>query len=925
MNMPGRLSGLILTLFAFTIVQAQLPDIQVKENFNSRPLTELIESTESANGLKFFFLKERTDSIFIVQKETPCKLETLIAETLAGTKLTYYADNNNVIFTYNYRIQPELPSWLLTAEIIRPGKVTEASESSFLMNENDVQESPAVIDEVITIGKPGIPAGGSKITLSGVVREKETGLPVTGALVFLKEPNIGTSTDIYGYYILSVPAGMYSMNIRFMGRKDVEKKVLIKGNGTLDLFMEEHILELRGVVVTADKGINAGSIQPGIQRIDNEIIKLVPSSMGEGDIIKTALLLPGVQTVGEGTSGFNVRGGGTDQNLILLDGAPLFNSSHLFGFISVFNPDIVKDFTLYKSAIPAQFGGRLSSVLDVNVRNGNLKKISLSGGISPVSARLCLDGPIVKDKATFLISARSSYSDWLLERTDIQSLENSSAYFLDINSRADIRISENNQLTFSGYYSHDYFSLNSDTLYSYNNLSSSLNLKHTFSKKLYALFTAIYSNYSYSISSEKRIPYAFDLRYSINFLEGRTDFKWFLSPDHDLSFGASINEYLIDPGTMRPIGDQSLIIPRNLDDERSAEAGIYLSDDFRITDKLSISSGLRYSHFLALGPAVEYTYLPDSPRSLHTRTDSTVYQKNEITYQEGSPEIRFSARYKTGELSSVKVSYTKMNQYLHMISNTTAISPTDMWTTSGPNIPGQKSHQVSAGFYKDFRTNGLESSVEVYYKKSVDILEYRGGTVLLMNPDLEVDLLNGIGKAYGMEILFKKKYGALNGWVSYTYSRSLIKVDSKYLTDQINKGEYFPSNYDKPHDLTLVANYKFSRNHSISSTLTYSTGRPITYPVGKYRFRDRELLHYSYRNEYRVPDYFRWDIALNIEGKLRVNKRIHDSMSLSVYNVTGRDNAYSIYFVSDITKNVKGYKLSVFAQPVFSVSYNFRF
>jgi hypothetical protein len=320
-----------------------------------------------------------------------------------------------------------------------------------------------------------------------------------------------------------------------------------------------------------------------------------------------------------------------------------------------------------------------------------------------------------------------------------------------------------------------------------------------------------------------------------------------------------------------------------------------------------------------------YKYLPDVPKSLQTRIDSTYYTKNKISDFAGGPELRISARYKIGLSSSLKISYTKMYQYLHMISNTTAISPTDIWKVSGQNLPVQKSRQYSIGFYKDLMSNSIESSVEVYYKTSEDILDYRGGTTLLINPNLEIDLLQGIGRAYGVEFLFKKKYGALNGWLSYTYSRSLVKVDSKYLIDQINQGAYFPSNYDKPHDITLVTNYRLSRIHSISSTIKYSTGRPITYPVAKYHFGDRELIHYSNRNEYRIPDYFRWDISLNIEGKLRANKLVHDSMSLSVYNVTGRDNAYSIFFVSDEVKNVKGYKLSVFSQQIVSLTYNIRF
>ena len=910
----------------FNVTDAQMTELTVDKDFNMNPLTEFISFMETSHGIKFFYRKIWTDSILIVQKNTPCSIETLLDETLKNTKITYFIDNKkNIILSYNYKIESTLPSSLLDSYKLIPDNMSASVESSFIKNDK-INEKPVIaLNEIITIGNQSNSEGAAKITISGKVMESETGRPITGALVYIKDLNTGSSTDEYGSYILSVPGGRYELSVKYLGRKDQDLQILVKGNGNLDISMEEKLLELRGVIVTADNRVNVRGFQLGVDMIDNEAIKLVSSSLGEGDLIKTALLLPGVQTVGEGTSGFNVRGGGTDQNLILLDGAPLFNSSHVFGFFSVFNPDIVKDFILYKSAIPAQFGGRLSSVLDVKVKTGNSKKISISGGISPISGRLSIDGPIVKDKATFLISTRSSYSDWVLKRTDIQSLKNSAAYFLDLNAKLDYNVNEKNQITLSGYYSRDLFKLNSDTLYSYNNINGSINLKHTFSKNIYGIFSGIYSNYSYSIESDKRPPYAFDLTYSIKYIEGRSDFNWLLNSNHRITFGASVNKYLIEPGNMNPIGEESLIIPKKLPGEQSIEAGIYGSDQYTITDKLSISCGLRYSMFMALGPALEYSYLPDAPRTVQSRIDSTFYPKNKVTYQQSKPEIRLSVRYITGEMSSVKISYTSMYQYLHMISNTTAISPTDIWKISGPNLPGQKSRQISAGFYKNFKENGLESSVEIYYKKSNDILEYRGGTVLIMNPDLEVNLLNGIGKAYGMEVLVKKKYGALNGWVSYTYSRSLIKADSKYLVDQINQGKYFPSNYDKPHDFTLVSNYKFTRSLNISSTVTYSTGRPITYPVGKYQFRERQYLNYSDRNEYRVPDYFRWDLALHIEGKLKAHKIIHDSMSLSVYNVTSRDNVYSIFFVSSESNKVKGYKLSVFSQPIFSATYNFRF
>ena len=428
------------------------------------------------------------------------------------------------------------------------------------------------------------------------------------------------------------------------------------------------------------------------------------------------------------------------------------------------------------------------------------------------------------------------------------------------------------------------------------------------------------------MSRVKEDPYSFDLTYKIEYFEGKADYTWFMNPNHKLRFGANVINYRIDPGRLDSIGTGSQIMPRKLPSENAIESGIYISDEYIVSDVLSLSYGLRYSGYFALGPGIEYSYLAGTPKSEITRIDTTYYSRNQISFHAGGPEFRFSARYKTGSSSSVKISYTKMYQYLQMLSNTTAISPTDIWKASGQNFPVQKSNQYSVGYYRDLKSNTIESSVELYYKTLRNIYEYRGGTSLLINPDLDVDLINGKGKAYGIEIMFKKNAGGLNGWLSYTYSRSLNKVDSKFLVNQINHGNYYPSNFDKPHDFTMVANYRLSRTHSLSATIKYNTGRPITFPVAKYTFRDREFVHYSNRNEYRTPDYFRIDFSYNIDGTVRAKKKIDDSLSFSIYNVTGRNNAYSIYFASDpVTRKVKGYKLSVFSRPILSLTYNFNF
>lgn len=496
---------------------------------------------------------------------------------------------------------------------------------------------------------------------------------------------------------------------------------------------------------------------------------------------------------------------------------------------------------LYKGGIPAQYGSRLSSVFDVTVKNGNKNKISGKGGISPITGRLALEGPLFNKKGSFVIAGRSTYSDWILKKIDKPAIKNSNASFYDLNAKITYDLNERNSISRSFYLSSDYFKLNSDTFFNYNNINASISWKRTFTNKLYVIYSGIYSNYKYDIGSNSNPFNGFDLSYNIDYKELKADFSYFPNMNHTISFGASV------------INTNKLIKPW------------------------------------------------------------------------GGPEYRISMRYKTGVYSSLKFTYNRSLQYLHMMSNSMAISPTDIWKMSNTYLPPQKGNQVALGFYRNFNKNLFETSVEVYYKTIRDLIEYKAGTEFLLNEHLETDIINGNGKAYGIEFLIRKKYGKLNGWLSYTYASTKIKVDGKYLEEKINHGEEFPADYDKPHDVTLVSNYKFSRRISVSSNVTYSTGKPITMPVAKYWYKGRELVHYSARNEYRVPDYFRWDFSVNLEGNLKINKLAHSSLSLSVFNVTGRDNVYSIFFISDEENQIQAYKLSIFAQPVFTVAYNFEF
>ncbi len=585
---------------------------------------------------------------------------------------------------------------------------------------------------------------------------------------------------------------------------------------------------------------------------------------------------------------------------------------------------MVSDFELYKSGIPAEYGGRISSVFDIDTKTGNRKKFAGQGGISPVTSRLLFEGPVVKDKGSYLIGGRATYSDWLLDRVNKPEIKNSEASFYDITGKMSYSINDNNTINFTVYNSSDYFKFNADTVYNYNNRNGSLRWRHVFTNKLIGNFSAVYSNYSYNISSKNYPTTAFNMGYNIDYSEAKAVFSYFAENNHKYKFGLNSVWYNLRPGNFTPNHDESLVEHLNMQNEKANETALFFSDEVKLNANLLLYGGIRYSMFTMFGPIETFDYYEDLPLELSNVKDSTKYGKGQVVKNYHGPELRASIRYKINAIHSLKLSYNRMRQYLHMLSNTTAISPTDTWKLSDKHIAPQVGDQLAVGYYRDIKNGEIETSAEIYYKRIKDMIEYKGGAELLLNPRIETDLVSGVGQAYGAEVMVKKKHGRLNGWASYTYSRILMKVDSEHPREQINGGEYFPANYDKPHDFTMVANYKFSRRFSLSSNFTYSTGRPITYPAAQYRLQNISLLHYTQRNEYRIPDYCRLDLSANLEGNLKSKKLAHSSLSFSLYNVLGRSNVYSIYFDTEGRK-VKGYKLSVFARPIFTITYNFKF
>ncbi|MCW3784871.1 TonB-dependent receptor [Plebeiibacterium sediminum] len=919
----------LLSLFIFILIHHSTAQnnskLVISPIQNSVTFSEFVNNAEHNLNIKFFYKENWVDSLIIMNYPDSTELSTILHDAFMLSKLSYIIDGSNIIITNDNKLQTSLPEDFFTNKpaINIKTKGTEATNSSFI---NKPEKKEVQISNSITvIGNPKVISSESNCSISGKVLNHEDGQPVVGAQIYIQKLNIGTITDPSGYYVLNVPVGKSELMFKSMGLKDLSLPIHVYSNGSLNVNMEKSDVLINEIKVIAENNNNVKNLNMGVQQINIDKIKQITATLGEVDVLKTALLLPGVQTVGEGSSGFNVRGGSTDQNLILFDDIPIFNSSHLFGFFSVFNPETVKDFKLYKSGIPATYGGRASSVFDVEAKQGNLKKYAISGGISPVTGKLTLEGPIIKDKLSVIIGGRSTYSDWILKQIDSPQTRKSSANFYDISTKILYLLNDKNEISFTGYLSRDNFTLNSDTAYHYQNKCAGLFFKHYFSPTVYSKISGIYSNYQYNITRDDDPELAFNMKYDIDYKSVKSELHYFPNSKHNFIVGSEITRYDMTPGNMTPHSSESDITEFKLPKEQSIETGLFLSNEFKISNRFSAYLGVRLANFFILGPYKDYEYNPLVPKRVESRMDSTQYAKNEIVKTYGEPEIRFSSRYILGVNNSLKFSYNKVHQFVHMISNSSAISPTDVWKISDPTIKPLIGEQFALGYYHNLFTNTIEASAELYYKKTRNHLDYKSGAELLLNPNLDVALLSGIGRAYGLELLLKKEKGKINGWVSYTYSKSELKIDSKFAEDRINDGEYYPTDYDKTHDFTIVANYKHSRRYSISSTFTYSTGRPISMPVAKYNFRNNQLLHYSNRNEYRIPDYLRWDISLNIYENLKSNKTISNFWSIGIYNVTGRHNAYSVYFKSTESRKLNGYLLSVFAKPIINVSYNVRF
>lgn len=754
--------------------------------------------------------------------------------------------------------------------------------------------------------------GQSRFTISGTVSDKASGETLIGASVKLTGSTItGINTNSYGFYSINIPSGTYNISVSFIGYKTFIQSVEVSKSEKLNFSLSADN-ELAEVVISSTRGNdNVSNPQMGLQKVNVREISNVPVLLGERDVLKTLQLLPGIKSAGEGNSGFYVRGGSTDQNLILLDEAPVYNASHLLGFFSTFNSDAIKDLSVYKGGMPAQYGGRLSSVLDIRMNEGNRRSYEMEGGIGLISSRLKVEGPIVKDKGSFMISARRTYLDAFLSLSPDSAINSNTLFFYDVNAKANYQLDDKNTFFLSGYFGRDKLGISKSFGFNWGNATFTMRWNHLYGDRLFSNTSAIYSNYNYVIQNKNDVN-DFELNSSIKDFNLKQDYEYSISNTNSLKFGVNAIHHTIAPGKLTTSGNSSVNQTTN-ESRRGVELAAYVSDEWTISDKFNMVGGLRLSSFSLLGPGTFKTYDLDG-----IATDTLVYSKGKVIRTYLYLEPRLSLSYQLSTTGSLKAAYTRNVQNIHLMSNSTTTSPTDLYILNSNNVKPELADQIAGGYFRNFFDDTYEFSVELYYKWLQNQIEYRTGTDLRGNSNVEADLLYGKGRAYGIEFFLKKRFGKFNGWIGYTLS----KTERQF--DQLNNSSWFYAKQDRTHDLSLVGIFKASMRWSFSSVFVYNTGNAVTYPSGKYQLNGRTAFYYSEKNGYRTPAYHRLDVSATLEGK--PGKKLQSSWSFGLYNVYNRQNAFAIDFEDDPDDATKTQVVRTTLFGIIpSVTWNFKF
>ncbi|MDP4280948.1 MAG: TonB-dependent receptor [Bacteroidota bacterium] len=768
---------------------------------------------------------------------------------------------------------------------------------------------------ILLTGFTPVNGPGKRHTISGKVRDKFNGEALIGATVYVNELKTGTATDVYGNYSLTLPSGDYTLFFSFIGFVSEEQKISLLENKTLNIELAPKQETLKEIEVTSERNDrNVTRAEMSTFRMDIKTIEKIPALMGEVDVLKAIQLLPGVQTVSEGTNGFSVRGGAPDQNLILLDDATVYNASHLMGLFSVFNNDAVRDVKLFKGDIPPVYGGRLSSVLDIHMNEGNSKGYEVTGGIGLISSRLTVEGPIKKDKISFIVSGRRTYADLFLGMAKNADLHHNQLYFYDFNAKLNYRIDDNNSLFLSGYFGRDVFKNNFARM-NWGNQTSTLRWNHLFTKRLFANFIALYSNYQYFIGTPEGESSSFDWTSNLRDLGMKGDFSYYINTGNTFRFGASVIYHMIYPGKARGTGAETSLNEVSVPENNSVESGIYASNEQKVGSHWILKYGLRLSIFQNIGPGTVYHY-----NSAYIAQDSSVYRTGIIYNTYAGLEPRLGLLYAINDENSIKASYSRTLQFLQLAQNSTIGTPLDVWFPASPNIKPQNANQFAIGYFRNFRNNKIETSAEGFYKIMNHVVDFKDHADLILNPKLDGELRIGKAWSYGAEFLIRLNEKKLNGWISYTWSRTFRKIA------EINNGNPYPAPYDKPHNLAVVANYLISKRFSVSANWVYATGSAVTFPTGRALIGGKIIPIYSDRNAYRFPDYHRLDLSVAFNSKEKPGRRFRWDLDLSVYNVYNRHNTWAINFLQDEQDPDKTYAEKIYLFGIVpSVTFNFHF
>jgi hypothetical protein len=890
---------ILLLLNGSISVFAQVLQTNVSGITEEVPMVEFLHSLESRQPVRFFFLPEWFDQITVNSTHTNQPLDVVLRNVLQGTDISYITLFNYDVIFFKH---PE-------KEILRQAVIKSATERNIKL-------------EQVVIGSKDNVVRGKKITIHGSLRDEKTENALPGVIINIQGNESASLNSTNGSFTVTLEPGIYAFSFKLVNYEEKIIEVSAFESGDLKVTLNEMPITLQEIEVS-DQAITTTRIsQTSIKMID---IKRTPSFLGMADILKQIQTLTGVSTVSEASSGFNVRGGSADQNLVLFDGVPIFNTSHALGFFTAFNTEAISRASFYKGGIPAEFGGRVSSVLNITGKEGDYQKWRGTGGIGFVSSDLTIGGPIKRDTTSVIASFRSSYSDWILNllKSRYGNIQQGSVFFYDGTVKLAHKFSNKSRLYLTSYFSSDRFKLANDTTNQWWNKTLSARYDKTVNDHLFYSVGLYVGSYAYRVT-EKDPPTAFALDYGIRYPSIKIDFN-----DeghlHKRSFGFHSTYYAFQPGQLKPTSDESNKINNKVPHERAIESAVYFSDAFHLNEKLNLEAGIRLSVFNRMGPGVVYKYKDGEPLEPRNTIDSVSFASGEFMKTYVGPEPRFTMQYMLTSRSSIKMGLNRIYQYVHLVSNTAAITPIDIWQLSNRYFKPQRADQISLGYFRDMKDNKYEGFVEVYYKKLNNVLDFKDGANLILNKQLETTLFNGIGKSYGVEFAINKNKGKLTGGLNYTYSRSLRKFNGAYDVEKINKGNWYPSGFDQPNIVNINWRYSFTKRIFFTGLFVYHTGRPISLPSLGYLVDGAPVTDFSERNNDRVADYHRLDIAFVIEGSPRKKKYWEGHWIVSVYNVYGRKNPYSVFFADSGGSTLMPYQLSLIGTAVPSLTYSFKF